>query len=290
MHKIEVEQVSFKDKNQHLLIDINLSLESGLIYGLLGKNDISFKSLFELMDGYQKPDTGKILIDGDTVYENRDVRDKIHYQSNQDFSFEARVISSHFELLKSYNEHFDIEYAKALLSDYGIKESRMLNSLQYDETPIIDAIVALASGKPLVLLEGIHHRMKYATRNIFYEQVDAHRNASRIIIITSSEASEIEHLLDHLVIFKEGEVIVNEPVERIQKRGFRVTGTINNILQISKDKKIIREEHLGEVKSVIMLGGMTEKDRAYIDRNRAYYSPLKIHELYAYMTGGTTHE
>ena len=289
MHKVEVEQVSFKEKNEHLLIDINLSLESGSIYGLLGKDDRSFSRLFGLMDGYKKTD-GEILIDGVTVYENRDSRDKIHYQNNQDFSFEAREIRSHLELLKSYNVHFDIDYANALLSDYGIKASRMLNSLMYHETPIIDAIVALASGKPIVLLEGIHHRMKSATRDIFYKHVDAHRNASRIIVISSSEASEIEDLLDHLIIFKDGEIIVDEPVEMIQNRGFRVTGTINNILQISNGKKIIHEEHLGEVKSVIMLGGMTEQDKAYIERNRAYYSPLKIHELYEYMVGGATHE
>lgn len=153
MHKVEISKLVLKDKNRHILSDIDLTLESGMTYGLLGREEISISRLLALLDGYQKPSAGVLEIDGEVPYENRSVRNKVHYQSKQDFSFEARSVRSHFELLKSYNEAFDIEYATALLKDYGIAEKKMLNSFEYHESPIIDGIVALASGKPIIILE-----------------------------------------------------------------------------------------------------------------------------------------
>ena len=53
--------------NKEALIDLNLTLESGKIIGLLGPNGSGKTTLIKLACGLLKPTKGKILIDGTEV-------------------------------------------------------------------------------------------------------------------------------------------------------------------------------------------------------------------------------
>lgn len=68
--KIEIKNVSKKFKDNVVLDNINLSFESGNIYGLIGRNG-SGKSVFlKLLCGFYKPTKGDILYDGVSIVSN----------------------------------------------------------------------------------------------------------------------------------------------------------------------------------------------------------------------------
>ena len=69
--KIEVKQVSKEFKKQMVLKDINVTFESGNIYGLIGRNG-SGKSVFlKLLCALYCPTTGEILFDGENVIKEK---------------------------------------------------------------------------------------------------------------------------------------------------------------------------------------------------------------------------
>ena len=47
--------------------DISVVFEPGMIYGLLGENGAGKSTLMKILSGYQRPDSGKILLDGKPV-------------------------------------------------------------------------------------------------------------------------------------------------------------------------------------------------------------------------------
>lgn len=62
--KIEVKNLNKSFNKIEVLKDINITFESGKIYGLIGRNG-SGKSVFlKLLCGFYKPTSGKILYDG----------------------------------------------------------------------------------------------------------------------------------------------------------------------------------------------------------------------------------
>lgn len=287
MHNIVVSNLSYSKKGTHILKDINITMESGRIYGLLGHPDSGKSTLLSLIDGYTLPSSGSVMVNGEAPYENRSILEQIEFQFPKGYVFEARQAIHHFELLKSYNAAFDVEYALSLLGEYGIKKTQMISALNRNLSAAIDAITALASMKPIVFLDGIHHHMTIRTREIFYRHINEAKAVDRLIVIASEEASEIEHLIDDVSILHEGALIIHEDVEKILKRGFRVTGTLNNVLQIARGKTVVHEEQHGEIKSVIMLGALTQADDDYIARHQVYYVPIRVQELFEHMTGGS---
>ncbi|MBD8069091.1 ABC transporter ATP-binding protein [Bacillus sp. PS06] len=61
---IRVEQVSFSFKEQQIIYGMNLSLTKGTSYALIGKSGTGKSTFLNLVAGFLKPTTGRILIDG----------------------------------------------------------------------------------------------------------------------------------------------------------------------------------------------------------------------------------
>lgn len=61
---IVMEHVSFSYGNQKVLEDVNLSLEQGNSYALIGKSGSGKSTLLNLLAGFQKPDMGSVTING----------------------------------------------------------------------------------------------------------------------------------------------------------------------------------------------------------------------------------
>ena len=64
--------VEFKNINKHFgpvhaNVDINLCINSGSIYGILGENGAGKSTLMKVLSGFMQPDSGEILLDGKVV-------------------------------------------------------------------------------------------------------------------------------------------------------------------------------------------------------------------------------
>ncbi len=59
------------------LDDLSFSLAGGRIYGLLGRNGSGKTSLLSVLAGFRKPSEGRVLVDGQPVYENPAVTSRV---------------------------------------------------------------------------------------------------------------------------------------------------------------------------------------------------------------------
>lgn len=69
MHTIETIHLSKVMKGKQILNDINLTLQSEKIYGIVGQNGSGKTMLFRTLCGLVKPSSGEIIIDGRKSYQ-----------------------------------------------------------------------------------------------------------------------------------------------------------------------------------------------------------------------------
>lgn len=67
---ITIENVSKEYKNEYVLRNITLTLQSGKVYGLYGKNGSGKTMLMRMICGLIRPTTGRICIDGKELGKN----------------------------------------------------------------------------------------------------------------------------------------------------------------------------------------------------------------------------
>lgn len=72
MQEIIVEHVSLQIKNAKLLSDINLTLHSGKVYGLRGRNGSGKTVLMKCICGFMRPTEGKVSVNGKVIHKDMD--------------------------------------------------------------------------------------------------------------------------------------------------------------------------------------------------------------------------
>lgn len=77
MSVIDIEHLGLKIKNDIILSDINLCLEEGKIYGIVGRNGSGKTMLMKCICGFVKPTTGTVKVNGKIVGKDIDFPDNI---------------------------------------------------------------------------------------------------------------------------------------------------------------------------------------------------------------------
>lgn len=72
MQEIIVDHVSLQIKNAKLLSDINLTLHSGRVYGLRGRNGSGKTVLMKCICGFMRPTEGKVSVNGKVIHKDMD--------------------------------------------------------------------------------------------------------------------------------------------------------------------------------------------------------------------------
>ena len=72
MQEIIVDHVSLQIKNAKLLSDINISLHSGRVYGLRGRNGSGKTVLMKCICGFMRQTEGKVLVNGKVIHKDMD--------------------------------------------------------------------------------------------------------------------------------------------------------------------------------------------------------------------------
>lgn len=72
---VKVENVTKYFKQEKVLDDVNMNLETGHIYGIVGKNGAGKTVLFKIIAGFIKPSSGKVTVAGKIIGVDRDFPD-----------------------------------------------------------------------------------------------------------------------------------------------------------------------------------------------------------------------
>ena len=72
MSVIDIEHLGLKIKNDIILSDINLCLEEGKIYGIIGRNGSGKTMLMKCICGFVKPTAGTVKVNGKIVVKDID--------------------------------------------------------------------------------------------------------------------------------------------------------------------------------------------------------------------------
>ena len=73
--KLEVRNVSKKFKDVEVLKDVNITFDSGKIYGFIGRNGSGKSVLLKIICGFYLPTTGSVLLDGYNYIEKNEFPD-----------------------------------------------------------------------------------------------------------------------------------------------------------------------------------------------------------------------
>ena len=102
-------------KNKPVLYNMNLSVESGKIVGLLGPNGCGKSTLIKLISGLLRADSGEILVGGEEIGEH--TCSMISYLPERTYFNPQMKVEDLVKYFEDFYSDFDSERAYKLLGD-----------------------------------------------------------------------------------------------------------------------------------------------------------------------------
>ena len=196
------------------LKNVDLTIESGKIIGLLGPNGSGKTTLIKLINGLLKPDSGEITILG----EKPGIKSKqaVAYLPDNDYLNPSMTAEKTIELFADFFPDFSVETAKRMLGELGINQNAKLKTLSKGNREKVCLILTMSRQAKLYVLDEPIAGVDPATRDYIISTILQNYNKEASVIISTHIISDIEAALDDVIFLKGGEIVLHKSVEEIR--------------------------------------------------------------------------
>ena len=254
MSQIEINGLSKNFGNTEALSNIHLELASNKIYGLLGRNGAGTTTLLNLITNKLFPDSGQILIDGNSTQENDHVQGKIYCMAEKSLHPENMKVKDAFKWTREFYHDFDIAYAKDLAAKFELKIDKKIKTLSTGYASIFKMILALASNAEIILFDEPVLGLDANHRDMFYRELMANYSLRpKTVIISTHLIEEATNLLEDVIILKDGHVLLTSNVAELLSKGFTVCGPTALVDEYIVGKNLLAAEIFGGLKTASLL-------------------------------------
>ncbi|TCK98607.1 ABC-2 type transport system ATP-binding protein [Natranaerovirga hydrolytica] len=285
MAAIKLENVSKKFGNTLALNNVNLAIEPNKIYGLLGRNGAGKTTLLNLVTNKIFQDQGTVTINGEPVYENEKMLNKVFYMVEEDLYPEHLKVKQIFSWTKVFYSKMDFDYANALAQKFGLDTNKKVKQLSTGYNSIFKAIVALASNAEIIIFDEPILGLDANHRDLFYKElIKNYSNHPKTIIISTHLIEEVSDVLEEAIVIKEGEIILKQSVEELLSSAYKVSGESEKVNQYIEGKEVIGEETMGQYKEVTLLESSKKKNETLAKDLNLEFGKVELQKLFINLT------
>ena len=207
---IEVEGVYKAFKNVHAVNGVTLKVRKGEFLGLLGPNGAGKTTLVEMIEGIQKPDSGKILIMGKQWKGNEEEIHRLLGISLQETQFTDKLTVR--ETLHLFASFYDLgpNRVETAINMVGLedKSSSYVVNLSGGQRQRLALGVALLHEPPILLLdEPTTGFDPNARREVWSVLLKLKKNSGTSLVLTTHHMEEAERLCDRIIIMDKGRIL-----------------------------------------------------------------------------------
>ncbi|MBU3170596.1 ABC transporter ATP-binding protein [Clostridium estertheticum] len=253
---IDIKNVSKKIDDKYILKNVDLHVNKGSIFGIVGENGAGKTTLIKCLTGIYRVNEGSILIDGEEVFDNNKIKQKIGYVSDENQYFSSFKVKELLEFYKKAYNDFSKERFDELNVKFKIPLNRRIRELSKG-MKMRTAILLNLSIKPDILIldeptSGLDPVIKKELMSIIVDEV-ASRDVT--VFISSHHLDHIERICDNIAIIKDGAIKLKSSMEdaknSMKKLQVMFKDEVNINAKLSSINGVIKVETIGRVNYII---------------------------------------
>jgi ABC-2 type transport system ATP-binding protein len=204
------------------IIDVNLVVESGQIFGFLGPNGAGKSTTIRLLLDLIRPTRGHARVLGLDVHRDRlEIDRRVSYVPGELSLYGDLTGRQLLTYLGNLQGHVDAAYREELIERLELDPTRKIKSLSRGNKQKVGLVAAFMIRPELLILDEPTAGLDPFIQLEFESLCEQVRSEGRTAFISSHQLPEVEHLCDRVGIIREGRLLTVESIPVLKAKARR---------------------------------------------------------------------
>jgi Cu-processing system ATP-binding protein len=197
---------------------LNLELQSGKSYALIGPNGSGKTTLIKSILGLVIPTSGEIFVDGQPTLRHWKYREKIGYMPQIGRYPDNMKIGQVIEMIKNIRQS-EQKMDEELIQLFGLDKmlDKRMHTLSGGTRQKVSAALAFLFNPPILILDEPTAGLDPLAVEHLKEKVHREKESGKLIIITSHIMSDLDDLTSELVYLIDGNMVYNNSISALKQ-------------------------------------------------------------------------
>jgi ABC-2 type transport system ATP-binding protein len=215
---VEIKNLSFGYTKETLFSHLDLTLEPGNIFGLLGRNGAGKTTLLKLICGLRYPQEGDCRVLGFDPGTRPAGLLEDTYLIPEEFFVPPLTPRVYETLYSPFYPRFDSAAFQSYRKELEVPDDKKLSELSYGQKKKFLLAFGLATRCRLLLLDEPTNGLDIPSKSQFRKLLAQAGEKDQIILISTHQVRDMENLIDPVIILDEGRVIFQKSLFEITEK------------------------------------------------------------------------
>ncbi len=278
------------------LLDVDLAIEPGTVFALLGENGAGKTTMIRILTGFQQPTAGQCRVCGiDPTRQPLDVRRRIGYVSEAPALYGWMTVAEIGWFTSSFYDPPFLDRYRESIRRYELPENRKLKKLSKGQRAKVVLSLSLAHDPELLILDEPTSGLDPMVRRDFLESMIDRAAMGRTVFLSSHQISEVERVADTIAILHQGNLKLCCPLSELKDSVIELTISVDDPLitlpALPEPVEILSEEIDGHHRRIIARhyrGEMYDRLATVEGVQSVRQRSLSLEEIFIVCTKGAT--
>ncbi len=258
MSRLEGKQIRKTYSGKEVVHSVDVELEKGKIYGLIGRNGAGKTTLLSILSAQNPATGGSVTVDGMTVWENPKALERICFSRELNpmmgGTANSLKVKEYLEIAATYLPHWDKEMADRLIKEFDLDVKKRIHKLSKGMLSMVTIIVALASKAEYTFMDEPVAGLDVVARERFYEiLLEEYTETGRTFVISTHIIEEAADVFEEVIIMDRGKILRKENTQEFLERCYHISGHEDVVEEATKGMEVHHTEHMGRSKGVTVI-------------------------------------
>lgn len=283
---IEIRELTKTFEGIRAVDNITTTIHEGQIFGLVGSNGAGKSTFLRLLSGIMKADQGTILIDGQKVFENLEIKNEICFLPSTAYFFPNATVRVMKNYYKMVYKKFDEKKFDELAEKFHVEMDRKISTFSKGMKKQVSMLLGICARTKYLFcdetFDGLDSVMRQAVKSLFALEVI---NREFTPIIASHNLREIEDICDTVGLLHKGGILFTKDMEEMKFHMHKVQCVIDNPIaeeRLLAELQVLHHEKRGSLLSFTARGTKEEILDRIKERDPVFVEalPLTLEEIF----------
>ena len=268
---------------------LTMTVPKGAVYGLVGPNGAGKSTAIRHLTGIYRQDSGEVSMDGEKIYENTEIKQRIGYIPDDIFYFPTASMEDMHRFYRGMYRNFDEALYEKLYEVFKLPRKSPIRKFSKGMQKQAAFHLVICTRPDVMILDepvdGLDPVMRRQVWSLLLSDV-AERGTT--VLISSHNLRELEDICDHVGIMDHGKMLLQKSLEDMQGSTLK----IQLVGEVPQGLDILHESSSGRLKTLVVRGSSQKVDGVLKAAGLTYYDilPLSLEEIFIYELGGVDYE